>query len=49
LTTHHLNHHVRVLYGEHGKPSEGCQGEWTVGKGDPNETPMPQKVAERAK
>jgi len=23
--------------------TEGCQGEWEVGKGDPNETPMPSR------
>jgi hypothetical protein len=26
----------------------GCEGEWRVGKGDPNETPMPQEVTDGA-
>src|SRR5712691_368449 len=46
--TGHLHHLGGVLHGEHGKLPEGCQGEWEVGKGDPNETPMPQEVADRA-
>ena len=28
---------------EHGRLREGCQGEWDVGKGDPNETPRPAR------
>ncbi len=47
-TTRHLSRLARVLAHKHGKLPEGCKGEWTVGKGDPNETPMPQEVAERA-
>ena len=37
-----------VLPYEHGKLPDECEGEWTVGKREPNETPMPQEVAERA-
>ena len=41
VTTRHLNRLARVLVHKHGKLPEGCKGEWKVGKGDPNETPMP--------
>src|SRR6266849_3936382 len=39
--TRHLQRSVCVFHGEHGSLREGCQGEWEVGKGDPNETPTP--------
>ena len=39
--TRHLPHAVCVFHAEHGRLREGCQGEWEVGKGDPNETPKP--------
>jgi hypothetical protein len=28
--TRHLQHPVRVLHDEHGKPFDGCQGQWRV-------------------
>ena len=44
LATRHLHHSSNhVLHDEHGRLLEGCQGEWEVGKGDPNETPMPSR------
>jgi len=46
--TRHLHHSVWVFHDEHGKLPDGCEGEWEVGKGDPNETPMPQEVADGA-
>ena len=46
--TRHLTHAMCVFHDEHGKLPAGCQGEWEGGKGDPNDTPMPQEVAERA-
>ncbi len=46
--TRHLPSFDGVLHCERRKLPGGCQGEWEVGKGDPNETPMPQEVAERA-
>ena len=46
--TRHLTHALCVFHDEHGKLPAGCEGEWEGGKGDPNETPMPQEVAERA-
>ena len=46
--TRHLPPSMCVFHDEHGKLSEGCEGEWAGGKGDPNETPRPQAVAERA-
>ena len=46
--TRHLHHAVGVCHDEHGKLPEGCEGEWDGGKGDPNETPMPQDVADGA-
>ena len=41
--TRHLKHSDRVPLCEHGRPYEGCQGGWEVGKGDPNETPKPSR------
>src|SRR6266851_851210 len=41
--TRHLQRSVCVFHGEHGSLREGCQGEWEVGKGDPNETPTPSR------
>ena len=41
--TRHLHHAVCVIHTEHGRLREGWQGEWEVGKGDPNETPMPSR------
>ena len=47
--TRHLHHSSPyVLHDAHGKRPDGCQGEWNVGKGAPNETSMPQEVADRA-
>ena len=46
--TRPLQHSVCVLHCEHGKLPEGCEGEWEVGKGDPNEPPMPREVADGA-
>jgi len=46
--TRHLQHCAWVLYDEHGKLPAGCEGGWEGGKGDPNETPMPQEVTDRA-
>ena len=39
--TRHLHHAVCVFSTEHGRLREGCEGEWDVGKGDPNETSRP--------
>jgi hypothetical protein len=41
--TRHLTHSVCVFYTEHGRLREGWEGEWDVGKGDPNETPRPAR------
>jgi len=41
--TRHLHHSVCVFHNEHGRLLEGWEGEWEVGKGDPNETPMPSR------
>src|SRR5712691_1515193 len=41
--TRHLHRSVCVFHGEHGRLLEGWEGEWEVGKGDPNETPMPAR------
>ena len=41
--TRHLPHSVCVIHTEHGRLLEGWEGEWAVGKGDPNETPRPSR------
>ena len=41
--TRHLTHAVCVFHTAHGRLREGGQGEWAVGKGDPNETPRPAR------
>jgi len=46
--TRHLHHAVGVFQDEHGQLPEGCQGERAGGKGDPNDTPRPQAVADGA-
>jgi len=46
--TRHLPHAVCVCHDEHGKLPEGGEGEWEGGKGDPNDTPRPQEVADGA-
>jgi hypothetical protein len=40
-STRHLQHVVCVLHWEHGRPHEGCEGGWEVGKREPNETLTP--------
>jgi hypothetical protein len=41
--TCHRSPLVGVRYGEHGRLREGWEGEWAVGKGDPNDTPKPAR------